>query len=301
MVLHVAVFFALAHLVIFQAPPPDELSAVFVRVTLPRREAPEIPPPPPDMPTLPAMTSPSSGTSMPMPIVVNTTMPKFTVAMPSINDPALSQHLSDSLHATGLAGHGSGTGTGSGNGTSTGTGDGTGAGDTADICGLKIPTRENVVVIEDVWQAWHSSGTTSTKVQRYAEQCISKFFFGTTPIQVNGDLTYYNPQNPRIHSSGDLYEAAYSEEDAGPDGKAPTVILIISTWVNVGETSSLLPESEILRAEATETFVASLRKHHIKLYLLSTKVPPFHVLSDYAKESGGQVSITPELDLTGKN
>lgn len=298
MVLHVAVFFALAHLVIFQAPPPDELSAVFVRVTLPKQEALEIPPPPPDMPTLPAMTGQSSSASMPMPILVNTTIPKFTVPIPSVNDSALNQHLADSLHATGLAGNGGGTGTGDGAGLGHGTD--TGNGDMADICGLKIATGENVVVIEDVWRAEHWTGGAAGKVQRFAEECISKFFFPVTPVQVDGDAIFYNPQNPRVHSSGDLYQAAYPMENAGPGGKAPTVMLIISTWDTSGEPAVQIPQSEIMREEATETFVDSLRKHHIKLYLLSTDLPPYHVLAEYAKESGGQVSVTPELDLTNK-
>jgi hypothetical protein len=243
------------------------------------------------------MTSPSSGASIPIPIVANTTTPKFTVPMPSLNA-ALNQRIEVSIRNSGLAGYGNGGGTGDGTGSSNGTG--TGSGDMADICGLKIATREKIVVIEDEWKAWHSTGDTAAKVQDYADRCIAKFFFGNAPIQVNGDLTYYDPKNPRVHSDGDLYKAAYPMENAGPDGQAPTAMLIISTWVNVGESAHLLPEDEILREQATETFVDSLREHHIKLYVLSTKLPPYHVLSDYAKESGGQVSVTPELDLSKK-
>jgi hypothetical protein len=274
--LHGLAYYAMRQYVVFPKPTTSTAEAPqfqLVKIGV----SPALPPPPPPvmvpMANLAGGESALSQTPMPAPTIALT--PRFTVPVPDLNGAGATRHVIDVLHSGG----GSRLGNLPGSGISNGPKDPeNGSGGIADIRGLKISTGETIAVLYD------NSGS-MREVGGYVQKCVGKFFFGTDITTNDGCIGHYIPGDTTQEKNNDFYYQGYELEKELHDGKPITALVMISDWEDGDHTA------------ATTAFVTSLREHHIKLFLLSVEANPYPGLIDYAKESGGQVSITTKLAI----
>lgn len=152
----------------------------------------------------------------------------------------------------------------------------------ADIGGLKISTSENIGVLYD-------NSSSMLPVDGYLQNTVTKYFITATVVNNDGCIAYYIPGDTRYEKTNDFYYRGEELAEEGHDQKPITALIMMSDWEDGG------------RAEATAAFVAALRARHVKLFILSVECAPYKGLSEYAQESGGQVSITSKLAIESKH
>jgi hypothetical protein len=277
LVLHIVVFYVLGNFLVFETPglSVQEKSDGFLRIALPPKIAP--PPPPTDMPKPFALLVPN-GVPSPMPVVAITAAPKFNVPIPNVSAQGMADHFS-LLDKTKID---TGTQT-TDNEPATKPAEKDAPGNNVDIDGLKVPANTAAVVIIDSSSSMHD-------VLDYIQRTCTKLPMTTDVTLCDGCTGRYvigDTQQHGMHGL-DFYKTAYDELQNSVGGKPPEALIMLSDW------------EDGAHPEATAAFIASLREHKIRLYLLSVECVPYDGLADYAKESGGQVTMTSKLAIIAR-